>query len=116
MAVVRYLGRKIQALFFRESIHRELDEEMRTHLALRARALEREGASPEAARSAASLRFGNRAAWTERAGEPWAFPRLESMAQEIRYGARALRRNPAFTATAILIIAVGMGATTAVFS
>jgi putative ABC transport system permease protein len=108
--------RKLRALVQRERINQDLQQEMSAHLELRSQEYEKEGVSPEQARHRAQQKFGNRTALLEQAGETWAFPRFESVLQDLRYGARGLRRNPAFSLTAIFIVAVGIGAPSAVFS
>src|SRR5205823_1593911 len=76
----------------------------------------RAGLSEEEARRQALIRLGNaeqaRQAYRERAGLPF----LDTLMQDVRYALRGLRRNPAFALTAIVTLALGMGASTAVFS
>ena len=110
------LFRRLHALLQRERLDADLRQEMRTHQELRSDRYMQQGLSPDEARRLAQRQFGNRTALLERAGEARGFPRLEGFIQDLRYGARGLRRNPAFSLTAIFIIAVGIGATSAVFS
>ena len=78
--------------------------------------LERDGlASPDALR-ASRRALGNVTLAREDARAVWIWPSLERMWQDVRYGARLLRKHPAFAATAILTLAVGIGTTTTVFS
>jgi hypothetical protein len=74
------------------------------------------GLSPEEARREARRAFGNTTLIKEQTHEAWGWAALEHFAQDIRYGVRQLRRAPAFTITAVLILALGIGAVTAVFS
>lgn len=105
-------------LFFirRDSFHREMEEEMRLHVELRARKNAERGVLPETACGAAIRRFGNRTGLQEQVREAWIPPVLEGLVQDVRYAWRGLRRNPAFSLTVILVIAVGIGSSTAVFS
>ena len=113
---MRELWRKLWALARREALNRDLEEEMRAHLEMRAQDYMRAGASAEEAQSMAQRRFGNRTRVAEDSRKAWSFAAAESILQDLRYGARGLRRNPGFALTAILVIAVGMGTTTAMFS
>jgi predicted permease len=104
----------LRALFARDRVERELDDELRHHLELEAERLGREGA-PEPRRRA-TLAFGGVEGVKEECRQSWGVRFLETLAQDFKYGARSLRRNPGFTAVVALTLGLGIGANTAVFS
>ncbi|WP_158748912.1 ABC transporter permease [Acidobacterium sp. S8] len=110
------LKRRIQMLFHREQFRRDLEEEMRLHLDLRRQQQLDRGLSPVEAARAAHLKFGNTTRIKERSLMAWGSETLESFFSDIVYGARALFRSPALTVVALLSLALGIGANTAIFS
>src|SRR5207249_6538455 len=75
-----------------------------------------DGLDPREADYEARRMFGNVALKREEARDMWGFRSLDSFIQDVRFGIRLLRRSPAFTIVAVLSLAIGIGATTAVFS
>lgn len=100
----------------RPRIDGDLAEEVQSHLEMETERYLDRGMSPAEARAAARRRFGNTTQVAERARDTWGFPALEGLAKDIRYGFRAMRRAPAFSAVVILTFALGVGVNAAIFS
>ena len=107
-------SRKLSILFRRNRFRSELDEEMEFHRAQAAKELEAGGMSAESARSAARRQFGNETRLKEKSQEVVGF-RVETVVQDLRFAARQLRKNPGYASVAILILALGMGVSVAIF-
>jgi putative ABC transport system permease protein len=113
---VAELLRRLRYLLFRDRYAAELEEEMRTHMDHRAAALRASGLSAADARYEARRRFGNPVAIEERSRDMWGLTLLEQAGADLRFAVRRLRLRPGFSMATILVAALGIGATTAVFS
>ena len=94
----------------------DLDEEMHLHVELRAAANRRDGLHPEEAARQARLRFGNPLKLREEARDVWGFAELERIGGDLRHAARRIVHRPAGTLVVVLTLALGIAATTAMFT
>ena len=108
--------RRLLFYFRREEFERDLAEEMRLHVEMKREENLASGMTPEEARRAAERDFGRGSRLMQESRETWGFALLDSLWQDVRLGLRALWMRPGFTAVALISLALGIGANTAVFT
>src|SRR5215510_14383656 len=99
----------------RRDLEDGLDDEIRFHVEQQIEKNLRSGMTPDEARRQALVRFGGVEQTRERTRDQLGIAVVDTLARDVRYGLRSLRRHPAFTAMAVLSLAIGIGANTAIF-
>jgi predicted permease len=116
MRILARFRMSVLSLFHRQAKTARLDDELQFHLDQQVAENIARGLAPDEARTAAMRSFGNPSLLRDQARSTWSWSWLETILRDIRYGARTLTRSPGFALISILVMALGIGATTSLFT
>ena len=114
--IAAYLRSIARRFLRRAKIEREIEEELQSHVQLRADALERNGVERAEAERRARIEFGSRVRFKEECREAMGGNAIEEATRDVRFSLRSLRKSPGFSVVAVITLALGIGATVATFS